>query len=44
MGDQNETFNRVEFLKEKQSSWKEKADVFEATANAIRKKNNLKSL
>lgn len=28
----------MEFLKEKQSSWKEKADVFEATANAIRKK------
>lgn len=28
----------MQFLKEKQRSWKEKADVFEATANAIKKK------
>lgn len=38
MWDQNETFDKVEFLKRRQSGWKEKADAFEATANAVSKK------
>lgn len=44
MWDQNETFDEVEFLKRKQSIWKEKADVFEGTANAVRKKLKLKKV